>query len=138
VNQSADNGVGPPAPAATPSGCLLTVVRDGQVVVWLIGEIGVDVMLELRDVALHAPRVADRLVIDGSRVTFCESDLIRFIAAASAALPVSVRRPSRVLADILAFSGLTRVIAVEGDDRDPSDESRDSQQSEQSHESEDE
>ena len=98
-----------------PPGCVLTVLKGDAVVVWLIGEVDLNVAADLNDIAEQAPRVGRRLVIDGSRVTFCESTALRFIASLGAALPVTIRRPSRVFADILAFSGLAQHVSIQND-----------------------
>src|SRR5690348_2327675 len=82
-------------------GCVLTVVKRDEVVVWLIGELDASVGPALDEVATHAPRVARWLTIDASRVTFCGTTLLRFIATVSQTMHVSVRRPSVIFADIL-------------------------------------
>jgi anti-anti-sigma regulatory factor len=96
-----------------PPGCVLTVLKRDDVVVWLIGEVDLNVAADLHDIAERAPRVGRRLVIDGSRVTFCDSTVLRFISSLAAVLPVTIRRPSRVFADILAFSGLAPQVSIQ-------------------------
>ncbi len=91
---------------------MLVVVKRDEVIVWLVGDVDVNLSLQLHDVAQEAPRVARRLVVDGSRVTFCDSTLLRFIAIVSASMPVTVRRPSQIFADILAFSGLSDRVSL--------------------------
>jgi anti-anti-sigma regulatory factor len=93
---------------------VLTVVKGDEVVVWLIGDLDLSVAAELDEVAEHAPRVARWLTIDASRVTYCDSVLLRFIAKVSETMYVSVRRPSAIFADILALSGLAGRMLVEG------------------------
>jgi hypothetical protein len=105
--------------APEPPGSLMIVAKKDEVVVWLIGDIDINLSLELHDVAVEAPRVASRLVLDGSRVTFCDSTLLRFISIVCGSMPVAVRRPSRVFADILAFSGLTRRVTILGAETGP-------------------
>jgi hypothetical protein len=100
--------------APDPPGSLLIVAKPGEVVVWLIGDIDINLSLELHDVAVEAPRVADRLVVEGSRVTFCDSTLLRFLSIVAGSMPVTVRRPSRIFSDILAFSGLNHRVTVTG------------------------
>jgi anti-anti-sigma regulatory factor len=90
-----------------PPGCVLTVLRGHAVIVWLIGDVDASVASDLDDIARYTPDVASRLVIDASRVTFCDSIVLRFIATVAAAVPVTIRRPSRLFADILAVSGLS-------------------------------
>jgi hypothetical protein len=90
-----------------PAGWVLTVLKPDEVIVWLIGEIDLSLTYDLDQIASHAPRVSDAMTIDGSRVTFCDSALIHFITVASQYMLVTVRRPSRILVDILRFSRLS-------------------------------
>jgi anti-anti-sigma regulatory factor len=91
-----------------PPGCVLTVLRGHEVIVWLIGEVDDSLDPDLRDIAEQTSAFVSRLVIDGSRVTFCDSAVVRFIAGVAAAVPVTIRRPSRVFADIIELSGLAQ------------------------------
>jgi ABC-type transporter Mla MlaB component len=100
-------------------GCVLTVVKRDEVLVWLIGEIDVSVALDLAQIAEHAPRVADRLVIDASRVTFCDSTIAHFLDRVADAMPVVVRRPSQLFADFLAATGLYPQVFVQTEDSLP-------------------
>jgi anti-anti-sigma regulatory factor len=95
------------------SSSVLTVVRDDRVIVWLFGDVDQNVASDLRVIARHAPTVASQLVIEGSRVTFCDSTLLRFIAEMVSRMPVTVRRPSRVLAQILDLSRLSDLVAFD-------------------------
>jgi hypothetical protein len=90
-----------------PAGWVLTVLKPDEVIVWLIGEIDMSLTSDLDQIASHAPRVSDVMTIDGSRVTFCDSALLHFIAMSSQYMLVTVRRPSRILVDVLRFSGLS-------------------------------
>jgi hypothetical protein len=94
-------------------GCVLTVAKPDEVIVWLIGEIDSALGIDLARVAEHAPRVARRVVIDGSRVTFCDSTVAHFVALTAAVMPVVVRRPSRLLVDLLATTGLYHQVIVD-------------------------
>jgi anti-anti-sigma regulatory factor len=96
-----------------PPGCVLTVAKPDEVIVWLIGEIDASLGLDLATIAEHAPRVAHRVVIDGSRVTFCDTTVTHFIELTAAVMPVVVRRPSRLLADLLAATGLYQQVLVD-------------------------
>lgn len=98
------------APTELP-GQLLTVLRSGHLVVWLFGDVDPALAAELDLVAAHAPRVADRLTIDGSRVTFCDTTLLRFIAHMASVLPVTIRRPTRMFVEILTFAGLSDLLS---------------------------
>lgn len=98
--------------AAQRPGSVHAVVKSDEVVVWLIGEVDLAVAAELDDVAEQAPRVARWLTIDGSRVTYCDSTLLRFIAQVSDSMYVVVRRPSAIFADILTLSGLANRVLV--------------------------
>ncbi len=104
--------------APEPPGSMLIVAKKDEVIVWLMGDIDISLALQLHEVSVEAPRVASRLVLDGSRVTFCDSTLLRFISIVSASMPVTVRRPSRVFTDILAFSGLTHRVTLVGAETD--------------------
>lgn len=101
-----------PDGAFCPSGYVLTVLRRDHVIVWLIGEIDLNLALDLDDIAEHVPRVTQQLVIDGSRVSFCDSTLLRFVATVAVALPVTIRRPSPIFADILTLSGLREQVSI--------------------------
>ena len=99
-------------------GSVLTVLKPDEVLVWLIGDIDVSAAPQLDDIAERAPQVATRLTIDGSRVTFCDTTVLRFVSRVTGSMQVAVRRPSRLFADILAFSGLSVTLLphrVEGD-----------------------
>ena len=95
------------SPGRSP-GYVLAVLKGHDVIVWLIGEIDGNVVIDLEDIVKQAPDFASRLIVDASRVTFCDSTALRFIATAAAAVPVTIRAPSRVFADIITFSGLAR------------------------------
>ena len=95
------------------SSSVLTVVRDDRVIVWLFGDVDQNVASDLRVVARHAPQVASHLVVEGSRVTFCDSTLLRFIAEMTGRMSVTVRRPSRVFGQILELSGLSAQVTFD-------------------------
>jgi hypothetical protein len=95
-------------------GCVLTVAKRDEV-----GEIDSSVALNLTQIAERAPSVARRLVVDGSRVTFCDTTVAHFIGRASDAMQVVVRRPSPLLADLLAATGLYHQILVLGEVSQP-------------------
>ena len=94
-------------PGRTP-GAVLVVLKGHDVIVWLIGEIDGNVAIDLDDIVKQTPDIASRLIVDASRVTFCDSTALRFIATVAAAVPVTIRGPSRVFADIITFSGLAQ------------------------------
>jgi hypothetical protein len=104
--------IGVPTDEQVP-GCVLTVAKPDEVIVWLIGEVDSTLGVDLARVAEHAPRVARRLVVDGSRVTFCDTTVSHFIALTAAVMPVVVRRPSRLLVDLLATTGLYHQVSVD-------------------------
>lgn len=94
------------------SGSVLTVVKSDEVVVWLIGEVDPAVAAELDEVADQAPWVARWLTIDGSRVTYCDTTVLRFISRVTESMYVIIRRPSPILAELLALSGLDQRVLV--------------------------
>jgi anti-anti-sigma regulatory factor len=94
-------------------GCVLTVARRDEVIVWLIGEIDLSVSPDLEQIAEHAPPVAGRLIIDGSRLTYCDSTLAHFISVMSDSMQVVIRRPSRVLVDLLVATDLYHQVLVQ-------------------------
>ena len=93
-------------------GCVLTVAKRDEVIVWLVGEIDSSVALDLTQVVDDAAGTATRLVIDATRVTFCDSTLANFIGHAANAMEVVVRRPSRLVVDLLVTTGLYRHVVV--------------------------
>jgi anti-anti-sigma regulatory factor len=95
-------------PLPVPSGCVLTVLKGDDVIVWLIGELDASIAMDLREIAEQMPGRAQRLVIDASRVSFSDSTVLRFIATMAASVPVTIRRPSRVFADLITISGLPK------------------------------
>ncbi|MFL6100279.1 MAG: STAS domain-containing protein [Actinomycetales bacterium] len=101
---STDQGI---VSGAALSSSVLTVVRDGRVIVWLFGDVDYRVASDLRVIAQRAPEVASHLVVEGSRVTFCDSTLLHFIALMASRMPVIVRRPTRVFRDILDLARLS-------------------------------
>src|SRR5262245_47897879 len=103
----------PAAIGTTLSSSVLTVVRDDRVIVWLFGDVDQRVASDLRVLAAQAPHVAQRLVIEGSHVTFCDSTLLRFVAQMIGRMSVTVRRPTRVLVQILDLSGLSDQLQFE-------------------------
>jgi anti-anti-sigma regulatory factor len=100
-------------------GCVLTVARRDEVIVWLIGEIDLSVAPDLAQIAEHAPPVAGRLVIDGSRLTYCDSSLAHFISVMCDSMQVVVRRPSQVFADLLAATELYHRVLVRAESPAP-------------------
>jgi anti-anti-sigma regulatory factor len=91
-----------------PSGCVLVVLKGHDVVVWLIGEIDSNVAIDLDDIVKQTPDITSRMIVDASRVTFCDSTALRFLATVAAIVPVTIRGPSRVFADLVSFSGLAQ------------------------------
>lgn len=89
------------------SSSVLTVVRDDRIVVWLFGDVDHRVASDLRVIARYAPDVAAQLVLEGSHVTFCDSTLLHFIALMTSRMPVTVRRPTRMLRQILDLGRLS-------------------------------
>jgi anti-anti-sigma regulatory factor len=100
-------------PCVRRPGSVHAVFKSNEVVVWLIGELDISIGPELDELAEEAPRVANWLTIDASRVTYCDTTFLRFIAEVSEDMFVSVRRPSTIFTDILALSGLARRVRVE-------------------------
>ena len=94
-------------------GCVLTVARRDEILVWLIGEIDPSVGPDLLRIARHGLPAAPRLVIDVSRVTFCDSTLLRFLSEVGGVMQVVIRRPSRLVVELLSASGLLRQVLVQ-------------------------
>jgi hypothetical protein len=91
---------------SSPSGWVISLLHDDQVVVWLCGEIDLTVEPALAVVATQLPAAARELVIDSSWLTFCDLTVATFVAALPPEIAVTVRRPSRLLLDLLSVAGL--------------------------------
>jgi anti-anti-sigma regulatory factor len=94
-------------PAVEPAGSVLTSIELGRAVVWLRGEIDLTLAADLAELARHARDLGPHVVLEVSRMTFCDATLINFIAAISAQVAVTVRRPPRLLVDLLEICGLS-------------------------------
>jgi anti-anti-sigma regulatory factor len=99
-------------PDGEPAGSVLTSIELGRAVVWLRGEIDLTLAAELAELAGHARDLGPHVVLEVSRMTFCDSTLVNFIAAISAQVAVTVRRPSLPLVDLLEICGLTDRVQV--------------------------
>jgi anti-anti-sigma regulatory factor len=99
-------------PAVEPAGSVLTSIELGRAVVWLRGEIDLALAPDLTELARHARDLAPHIVLEVSRMTFCDVTLINFIAVISQQVAVTVRRPPRLLVDLLEICGLTGRVQV--------------------------
>ena len=93
-------------PRFEPAGSVLTSVESGRAVVWLRGEIDLALAADLIELAAHVGDLGPHVVLEVSRMTFCDCTLVNFIAAVSAQVAVTVRRPPRLLVDLLQICGL--------------------------------
>jgi hypothetical protein len=88
------------------AGNIVTIFRQGYTVVWLIGEIDLAVDADLSRLAVECPRSGGHVVVDTAHVTFCDGTLSRFVSQVVASTPVTVRRPTRLVLDVLKVTGL--------------------------------
>lgn len=86
-------------------GSVLTSIEPGRAVVWLRGQIDLALAADLADLAAHVSDLGPHVVLEVSRMTFCDSTLVNFIAAISEQVAVTVRRPPRWLVDLLDICG---------------------------------
>ena len=112
MSSTIDWFTGQVGPGAVAPGCVLTVLREDRVIVWLIGEVDLILAPDLEAIGRHARRAASRMTIDASRVTFCDSTVLTFVEAMTREMPVAIRRPTRVFTDILAFARLSSEVSI--------------------------
>jgi hypothetical protein len=95
-------------------GCVLTVLQPHRAVVWLVGEIDIALTADLRDIADHIfDTGTTTLVVDGSRLRFCDATLATFLAAALRHGTVTIRRPPKLLTDYLTIVGLHDAVKID-------------------------
>lgn len=99
--------VGQRPDARRPHGEVVALVEPDHVVVWLHGDIDATISRELAGVLRDLDEIRLPVVLDGSRVTFCDSAALSFVVRLWAfGLPVTLREPSpalRLLLDAFAL-----------------------------------
>ena len=93
-------------PAHGPAGSVLTSFEPGRAIVWLRGEIDLALADDLAELVSHVHDLGPHLVIEVSQLTFCDVTLVNFLAAVSKEVAVTVRRPPRLLTDLLKMCNL--------------------------------
>lgn len=99
-------------PPSEPSGSVVTSIESGQAVVWLRGEIDLALAVDLAGVAAQVSDLGRDLVLEASRMTFCDSTLVNFIGTVSRQVAVTVNRPPHLLIDLLEICGLSDCVQV--------------------------
>jgi hypothetical protein len=94
-----------PTPALP--GTISTILKGRRAVIWLQGDIDLAMAGELGRVQALLPRHITHLLLDLSRMAFCDGTLIAFIEAMLEHHTVSVRQPSPLAADFLRTVGLS-------------------------------
>jgi ABC-type transporter Mla MlaB component len=102
-----------PSPCIEPVGSVLPVLRPERVIVWLFGQIDLDLAPELARISAQAPRAAPHLVIDTSQVTFVDGTLARFICEVQPQMTVTMRRPPPLVLDLLSVTGVRDSVKVD-------------------------
>jgi anti-anti-sigma regulatory factor len=95
-----------------PEGSILTSIEPGRAIVWLAGRIDCSLADDFAELCAHARELGPHLVVEVTRMTFCDSTLTNFLAAVSRETAVTVRRPSSRLAQALKASGLSERVQV--------------------------
>lgn len=94
-----------------PNGEAVALVEPDHVVVWLHGDIDATLSAELNGLLKDLDELRLPVVLDASRVTFCDSSGLSFVLRLmGCGLPVSLREPSKallVLLDALALHEAT-------------------------------
>ncbi len=102
-----------PARWSAPAGSALTVLRPERVIVWLFGQIDLDLAPELALISAQAPAAADQLVIDTSRATFADGTLAEFVTRVQPRMTVTMRRPTPLVLDLLSVTGVRDLVKVD-------------------------
>jgi ABC-type transporter Mla MlaB component len=102
-----------PARWAMPVGAALTVLHPERVIVWLFGQIDVNLAPELARISAQAPGAADQLVVDTSRATFVDATLAEFVTRVQPQMTVTMRRPTHLVLDLLSVTGVRDSVKVD-------------------------
>ena len=94
-------------PMAERFGAVRTSLERGRQVVWLEGEIDLALAAVLAGLVVHARDLGFVVVLDCSRLTFCDCTLANFISALSDQVVVELRQAPSPLVDLLMICGLT-------------------------------
>jgi hypothetical protein len=98
---------------AEPAGSVLTVLRPERLIVWLFGQVDLDLAPELALISAQAPGATHHLVIDSSQATFVDGTLAGFIAQVQPRMTVTIRRPTLLVLDLLWVSGVRDSVKVD-------------------------
>jgi uncharacterized protein (UPF0548 family) len=98
---------------AEPAGSVLTVLRPERVIVWLFGQIDVNLAPELDLISAQAPCAARHLVVDTSRATFVDGTLAGFVTRVQPRMAVTMRRPTHLVLDLLTVAGVRESVKVD-------------------------
>jgi hypothetical protein len=99
-------------PPPSPAGSVLTSLEPGRAIVWLSGEIDLALAEILGHLARNLHLLVPHVVLEVSRMTFCDSTLISFVNDLAATVPVTIRRPDRLLCDLLETFQLTERVQI--------------------------
>lgn len=87
--------------------CVFVVRNTRTTVVWIVGEVDLNSEEQLAYVAFALRGLPD-VVVDLSRVTFCDQTLVRFLAELERRHLVTLRDPPRLCRDVLLVSAKPR------------------------------
>jgi hypothetical protein len=99
-------------PALEPAGSVLTSIEPGRAVVWLRGDIDLALTEDLAQLEANVRVLGPHVVLEVSRMTFCDTTLVNFIAGISQEVAVTVRRPPPLLVDMIRICGLAGCVQV--------------------------
>ncbi len=85
--------------------------RD-YLLVTLCGTVDTGVADELRDVLVRAAHDPGPVVVDASRLAFCDGTVVSFLATLADLCPVTVDRPSRLVRETFTAFRLTERVRV--------------------------
>ena len=104
-----------PDDSRTPAaGSAISVLRPGQVVIWLLDEIDTSVEGELATIAFTAPGLGTPLVIDPTHMTFCDNTLTAFLVSLTTqGVAVVIRNPTRLALEWLTIAGVTDLVKID-------------------------
>lgn len=88
------------------AGSVLAQFETDRAVVWLSGSIDAAVSKQLDQVSDAVLTRAPRLDIESARITFCDGVLARFLREVSHQVPVTIRRPSLLIRQVLCLYNL--------------------------------
>ena len=93
-------------------GYVLTSIEPGRAVLWLGGDVDLTLADDLAELEGHLRDLAPHLVLEVSSTSFCDSTLINFVASVCDDVSVTIRRPPRLLVDLLAVCALTDQVTL--------------------------